>query len=906
MASFNDNHELDNEQYYAEILRYLEDPTGVNINTSTKAQWIRTQAANYFLKNGELYYGRRKPRKVVLDKNAKASILEQIHIDGTKGFHNGVKKMHRMLQQTHFWRYSYKSITEYVQNCTVCKSNAMTTLNFVKSNKVTCPWTEIEFHQIKPNQSSQEKYLLLIIYDPVSFWISVAAIKPSSYDMAEFLFENLCSYGVALCTVYGLNSFEFMELKGEFARLISMTETTTVLNAENHLKFSEKESSEFDANMKTRIDMYLEGHPNDWYKRTTILGWLWKLRNEVVKNTSALDAISKRCFAKTSNAGNQFQKTRKKSKLFQCPPCDETSCSEQRLTRRSNSKHRMLGTESTLHGTEDTSTNPSLDNRTSTSTAVAAVRALIAQTKEVRKSRNERHKRGEYHRYTAEMKEAIAIHAMRHGTHNAARTFSTSLGFPVSYSSVRNFVQAHHAFSSQLKAEIGRHAAECGLDATQKLYSTKLEKTISISLIRKFRRMYLRITPANQLDHSGSRKSMSFARHLFCASVREEIGKYAAVHGVPAAVRHFSDKLQFSVKESTVRKFRKIFGPPAAELRRTLSSASSMHPPPPPPSPPSSVAPPSSLSVLQQQSPDTGYYHQPYGHYTNTHMYVGHQSANNYHNQHQNMYNVMSQPVPPYPSYSSLPPPPQYQPSFSSVQLPAYSRNWNEECSDVSTSIIHHPSENPPASTCLPVPRTPSPAAIPPPPPPPLELNPAVQISVGHEMPAQKTKISKKNGRGSYATYPPQFRLEIGRFAAEYGCQEAADYFKERVGHEIPESTVRGLRDKYVAQQRTSEEQITNLNALPRGRPLRLGPHDEAVQECIRELKRSGERVNAFVAMATARQVLLQKEPSLLPEFGGPVKLTTNWAKSFLKRIGINKENTSHNDVATSSNIPSD
>ncbi|XP_057370368.1 uncharacterized protein LOC130691442 [Daphnia carinata] len=904
MACFNDDHELDNEKYYVEILRYLEDPTGVNINTSTKAQWIRTQAANYFLKNGELYYGRRKPRKVVLDKNAKASILEQIHVDGTKGFHNGVKKMHRMLQQTHFWRYSYKSITEYVQNCMVCKSNSTTTLHLVKPNKVTSPWTEIEFHQIKPNQSSQEKFLLLILYDPVSFWISVAAIKPSSYDMAEFLFENLCSYGVAICTVYGLNSFEFMELKGEFTKLISATETATVLNAETHLKFSEKESAEFDANIKTRIDTYLAEHPNDWHKRPTILGWLWKLRNEIVKNTSALDTISKRCFTKTSDAGNLFPKTRKKSKLFDCPPCDETSSSENRLTRRSNLKHRMLGAGSTLHETDDTSANPSLDNRTSTSTAVAAVRALIAQTKDVRKSRNEGHKRGEYHRYTPEMKEAIAIHAMRHGTHNAARTFSTSLGFPVSYSSVRNFVQAHHAFSSQLKAEIGRHAAECGLDATQKLYSTKLEKTISISLIRKFRRMYLRMTPANQLDHSGSRKSISLARHLFCASVREEIGKYAAVHGVPAAVQHFSDKLQFSVKESTVRKFKKIFGTPASELRRKLSSASSMHPPPPPPSPPSSVAPPSSLPVLQQH-PDAGYYHQPYGHYTNTHMYVGHQSANNYHNQHQNMYHVMSQPVPPYPSYSSLPPPPQYQPSFSSVQLPAYSRNWNEECSDVSASIVHHPSENPPTSTCLPVPRTPSPAIVPPPPPP-LELNPAVQTSVRHEMPAQKTKTSKKNGRGSYATYPPQFRLEIGRFAAEYGCQEAADYFKERVGHEIPESTVRGLRDKYVAQQRTSEEQITNLNVLPRGRPLRLGPHDEAVQECIRELKRSGERVNAFVAMATARQVLLQKEPSLLPEFGGPVKLTTNWAKSFLKRMGINKENTSHNDDATSSNIPPD
>lgn len=48
---------------------------------------------------------------------------------------------------------------------------------------------------------------------------------------------------------------------------------------------------------------------------------------------------------------------------------------------------------------------------------------------------------------------------------------------------------------------------------------------------------------------------------------------------------------------------------------------------------------------------------------------------------------------------------------------------------------------------------------------------------------------------------------------------------------------------------------MSSLSVLPRGRPLRLGSHDAAVQECIRELKRSGERVNAFVAMATARQV---------------------------------------------------
>lgn len=63
------------------------------------------------------------------------------------------------------------------------------------------------------------------------------------------------------------------------------------------------------------------------------------------------------------------------------------------------------------------------------------------------------------------------------------------------------------------------------------------------------------------------------------------------------------------------------------------------------------------------------------------------------------------------------------------------------------------------------------------------------------------------------------------------------------------------MRDKYIAQQSTCEEEVSSLSVIPRGRPLRLGSHDGAVQECIRELKCSGERVNAFVVMATARQV---------------------------------------------------
>lgn len=355
---------------------------------------------------------------------------------------------------------------------------------------------------------------------------------------------------------------------------------------------------------------------------------------------------------------------------------------------------------------------------------------------------------------------------------------------------MRNFVQAHHAFSSQTKAEIGRYAAECGIDAAKNLYASKLNKSISTALVRKFRRMYLRITPASQLIHPryylytnvgrpvkqivcfrfsvSQRKSASVVRYLFCTSVREEIGKYAALHGVQATVRHFSEKLQFPVKESTVRKFKKTFGTPSVNLHhRPLHTSPIVRLPSPPPPNPSSMPPPTSVTVIQQQTSEPNYYHQPFGHYTST-QYGSHHSVNTYHSHHQNLY-VMAQSVPPYPSYSSLPPPPQYQPS---MQLPAYSRNWNEECHEVLSTP--QSSENAPP-TCLTLPRPPSPVAVAPPP---LEPNPAIQTPIRQDKISEKKKKSKKNGRGSYATYSPQFRLEIGRFADKHGCQEAAKFFK--------------------------------------------------------------------------------------------------------------------------------
>lgn len=133
-------------------------------------------------------------------------------------------------------------------------------------------------------------------------------------------------------------------------------------------------------------------------------------------------------------------KQRRIPKLFRCLSCIQTfdsaillqlhaSChsSGERLTRSFNSKHLVRLNGTTVHQSDSVSSHPD-ENRSSTLATVAAVRALIAQTKGARKTKDERHKRGEYHRYTPDIREAIAVHAIRHGTRSAARTYSASLG----------------------------------------------------------------------------------------------------------------------------------------------------------------------------------------------------------------------------------------------------------------------------------------------------------------------------------------------------------------------------------------------------------------------------------------------------------------------------------------------
>ena len=151
-------------------------------------------------------------------------------------------------------------------------------------------------------------------------------------------------------------------------------------------------------------------------------------------------------------------------------------------------------------------------------------------------------------------------------------------------------------------------------------------------------------------------------------------------------------------------------------------------------------------------------------------------------------------------------------------------------------------------------------------------------------------KSPKRTIRGHYANYRPELRAQIGKFAVNHSNQETVSYFLKHHKIDLPESTVRNLRDKYLLRSCArdgSSSSVDQMDHGPRGRPIILGKYDDVVKSCILELVESGEKVSSFLVIATAKQVLQQNEPKLLVENGGKVNLNPAWAKSFLRRIGV-------------------
>ncbi|XP_059475460.1 uncharacterized protein LOC132196677 [Neocloeon triangulifer] len=136
----------------------------------------------------------------------------------------------------------------------------------------------------------------------------------------------------------------------------------------------------------------------------------------------------------------------------------------------------------------------------------------------------------------------------------------------------------------------------------------------------------------------------------------------------------------------------------------------------------------------------------------------------------------------------------------------------------------------------------------------------------------------------------PQMRAEVAQYALEHGHHEAVLYFKVNYDLDLIPNTVRAMKKRMENKKSHIEmlqEHLETLGGSPRGRPVKLGKHEDAVVKCLKELAERGEKMTSYMALTAAKTVITQREPEMLKENGGTIDLTIAWAKAFIKRLGL-------------------
>lgn len=636
-----------------------------------------------------------------------------------------------------------------------------------------------------------------------------------------------------------------------------------------------------------------------------------------------------------------------------------------------------------------------------TTNTVSAVKQLIEATRE------ERSRRGKYIKYSEELKDEIAEYALRRSHTEAAEYYSQCLGGTVSQSSIRNFIKAYRIFSPEVKDEIGRFGLEFGAEEATIHFSAKLSRDLKVGVVKKYMKMArdkvaaaggdngTGANAASELviskseEDGGTRRKL---KHTFTDQLKEEIGRYSLQYGLQETIQHYSEKLQFAMKESTVRKFRKMVmennSKAEAEQQSALAATASQqqtYTEQPQQQLEQQLQLPQQVSVIGQPvsvasagyvyntytipasqaagGQATAFYQQPASHLPPSSTII----VNPYQPAGQAGYQAFcatgqAQPSA-YLGNAMLPviqqaPPASVQQQYIPQMLEhldmrqetvfaaggtrqdplelATSEANIPGAYGVVTSAAHAQQQSvplqqvavqqeqamdqsdmpPPSAAAAPAQKSeqqqspavvaPSPAASEParykadsfevdeddPTEDEEPVKPRRRRRVKNPKPIEGSASSAEKKRGFYASYSPEIRAEIGKYAYTHGNQAATVHFREKLGCHLPESTIRGLKEKYIVKLRKSDtDEVTALGFAQRGRPIRLGKYDGLVQDCIRELVSQGEKVSSFLCIATAKQVLMQYEPDLLDERGGPIKLNPTWAKSFLKRLGLNQNN---------------
>ena len=88
-----------------------------------------------------------------------------------------------------------------------------------------------------------------------------------------------------------------------------------------------------------------------------------------------------------------------------------------------------------------------------------------------------------------------------------------------------------------------------------------------------------------------------------------------------------------------------------------------------------------------------------------------------------------------------------------------------------------------------------------------------------------------------------------------------------------------------------SDDEVTDLPAKKRGRPLLLGDLDAKVQQYLQKVREGGGIASAAIAVAASRAIVADYDRSMLCEFGGHIDMGRHWAYGLLDRMKFVRRN---------------
>uniref|UniRef100_A0A0A9XZG8 Gypsy retrotransposon integrase-like protein 1 n=1 Tax=Lygus hesperus TaxID=30085 RepID=A0A0A9XZG8_LYGHE len=833
-------HPAEDCDYYKEIENYLltaEVPLGAS---DAYIKNLKTRAKHYLITDGVLHHNPKNPKRVVTTKEEQLNLLENAHVEKKTGIHQGIIKMHALLHEKYFWRGMHVTIANYTKKCNRCRDTTEPSFESdlssdesekgifsVKTQTNSTIWNEVEVSVHGPFKiTSLRNEFVVTIADPSSCFVVGTSISQHGHctKVAQFILRTFHLLGFPYSqVVVPTNLIDAIR-----------TELNWCLKGKNAMKLVKQTEDTKMPWIAQLVAILVKRFPTKWDKELD--RFLYQFRTGGIKQLSTkFPATPFYSMFNRKHCLDQLQEDKENARgllrkmvesKWTCRKCNKSFNSRVnlRLHMKSHKKHLKIDC-----GPESSTTNSGAGAASRVPSSDKGTFSAPEDSVEVTVS---------------------AIKAVLDET-----------------KSERKKRGRYQKYSTKLQLEMASYANKYGSPRAAEHFSKILGTSVSDSTIRNIVKSHSQFTP----------------------SLKEEIGKYAVDFGIDQAASHFSERMNKSISVRMVRRFKTLYlnktGGDAKDKTSKETEQSSVKLKDAEENSSNSIditstftpiscqttacfAQPTSIAPLTQNS---GYTMQvvtsTYGPHPSQQIQDDNES-------------VVAQ------HFLLVTPEGGHGPFEMSIQANKDDDNGSTAWVGEFQSFQVDPHIF--IETCTVEPVTSKTEDILPAEP---QLPPAEPARSPSPPALKKTQSQKKDSstkrRGAYSVFSPELRAEIGKYAAEHGSLKASYYFSETLGQNlaVAESTARALKQKYL--EKVKHSNVTSLGYSPRGRPLRLGKYDEMVQECLRELLRSGERVSSFLAITTAKEVLNKFEPELLEENGGPVVLNTSWAKSFLKRNGF-------------------